>query len=891
MKTKNKSFRSPIGTFDCGYLFFAFLIPVAIMWLIFIFMETYPFGDSSVLVLDLNGQYVYFFEELRDKVLNGGSFLYTWNRSLGGEFMGIYAYYLASPFSFLMALFPENHITECLLLIMLLKVGCLGLSMAYYLHRLETGKKTNVLIFSTCYALSGYMIAYGHNTMWVDCLILLPLVSLGIEKLIKKGEFGLFVVTVAMSLLTSFYIGYMVCIYVALYFFYWYFAHNVKYENNFYMEDNHFWKSLGRIAVYSLIAIMISAIIVLPAYTSLQFGKNTFSTPSYKFQQNFDLLDFCSKFFPGSYDTVRPEGFPFIYCSTLALMLLPIYFLAPKIRAREKILGGFLLLIFLFSFDCYAVDLVWHGFQRPNWLNYRYSFMFIFLVLVMSFKALDKAKKLEFKYVIVDTMMLGLLLMVIQKQDYKYIDDIKTIWFSAACLVAYLVLIHAECRGYLGKVSSVLILVAVCVELFTSGLFDTISLDKDVVISSRVSYNSFMEKMTPLVDYVQEQDTSPFYRMEKNIHRKTNDSMALHFHGISNSTSTLNASVVKLLNQFGYASKSHWSKYLGGTPVSDAIFDLKYVISEDVMNTGVYELMTTDEDNGYYVYYNPYALSLGYAVNDDVLDVEPSEIYTPFERMNEIVTGMLGREETVRLFVPVSYEKKATNLDEGYTSGHTKYSPIETGKKAKLAFTLHAEANTEIFAYFPSNWPREVSLTIDGSASGTYFGNETNRIVSLGVFPEETDFEVVLTYKEEDFYLRNNVDFFFTLDNEVYKEAFGALGEGNWNITSFEDTDISGTVSVPAYADTFFTTIPYDEGWIVTVDGNRVETEKALYSLLSFDITPGEHEVRLVYYPDCYAKGRIISLAGIVCFGAALIIDQFVKMRRNRKFAEYNGIY
>ncbi len=861
------------------------------MWLIFIFMETYPFGDSSVLVLDLNGQYVYFFEDLRDKVLNGGSFLYTWNRSLGGEFMGIYAYYLASPFSFLMALFTEDHITECLLLIMLLKVGFLGLSMAIYLHRLETGKKTNVLIFSTCYALSGYMIAYGHNTMWVDCLILLPLLSIGIERLIKKGEFGLFVVTLSMSLLTSFYIGYMVCIYVALYFFYWYFAHDVKYENNFYMEDNHFWKSLVRIGVYSLIAIMISAIIVLPAYTSLQYGKSTFSTPTYKFQQNFDFLDFFTKFFPGSYDTVRPEGLPFIYCSTLAIMLLPLYFLSPKIRAREKILGGFLLLIFVFSFDCYAVDIVWHGFQRPNWLNYRYSFMFIFLVLVMAFKALDKASRLQFRYVVIDAFMLGILLMVIQKQDYKFIDDIKTIWFSAACIVAYLVLLHAEARGYLGRASALLILVAVCVELFTSGLFDTISLDKDVVISSRVSYNSFMEKTRPLVEYVQEYDSSPFYRMEKNFHRKTNDSMALHFHGISNSTSTLNASTVKLLNQFGFASKSHWSKYLGGTPVADSIFDLKYIISEDVLDSDLYELMTTDEENGYFVYHNPYALSIGYAVNGEIMDVEPGNLYTPYERMNQIVTAMLGSEETVKVFTPISFTKEMTNMDEGYTSGHTKYSAIESGKKAKLTFTIHAEANQEIYAYFPSNWPREVSLTIDGAASGTYFGNETNRIVSLGVYPEEQDVEIVLTVKEEPFYLRNSVDYFFTVDREAYKEAFTRLAEGNYEVTSFSDTEFNGNVSVPQNADVFFTTIPYDEGWIVTVDGEEVETEKTLNSLLSFPITPGKHDVRLVYLPDCYVKGRMISIAGLICFGVAIVIRRIAVHIRNKKFAESNGLF
>ena len=73
-----------------SYLGLCFLVPALTMWLIYIAMGTYPFGNGSVLVLDLNGQYIYFFEQLRDIVLGDGSFLYCFGRALGGEFMGIY---------------------------------------------------------------------------------------------------------------------------------------------------------------------------------------------------------------------------------------------------------------------------------------------------------------------------------------------------------------------------------------------------------------------------------------------------------------------------------------------------------------------------------------------------------------------------------------------------------------------------------------------------------------------------------------------------------------------------------------------------------------------------------------------------------------------------------
>ena len=116
------------------YLPWAFLIPFVLLFCIYLSRAIYPFGNGSVLILDLNGQYVYFFAELRNKLLHGGSLLYSWSRSLGGEFLGIFAYYLSSPFSLITCLFPASHITEALLLMFMLKAGACGFSMALYLR-------------------------------------------------------------------------------------------------------------------------------------------------------------------------------------------------------------------------------------------------------------------------------------------------------------------------------------------------------------------------------------------------------------------------------------------------------------------------------------------------------------------------------------------------------------------------------------------------------------------------------------------------------------------------------------------------------------------------------------------------------------------------------------
>ena len=105
---------------EYSYIWLGALIPAVLFFLIYLVRGLYPFGDGTVLVLDLNGQYVYFFENLRNCVLEGDSLLYSWSRALGGEFMGMYAYYLASPLSYLICLFPEDKTQEFLLIMFMI---------------------------------------------------------------------------------------------------------------------------------------------------------------------------------------------------------------------------------------------------------------------------------------------------------------------------------------------------------------------------------------------------------------------------------------------------------------------------------------------------------------------------------------------------------------------------------------------------------------------------------------------------------------------------------------------------------------------------------------------------------------------------------------------------
>ena len=860
-----KKYLNRLITLPYGYLALAFIIPVVIMYVIYIAMEIHPFGNGSVLVLDLNGQYVYFYEALRNFVYGDASLLYSFCRALGGEFMGIYAYYIASPFSYVVCLFPQTKILDALLCIFLLKTGLCGFTFGFYIHKTEKSKsKIATIIFSCMYALTAYAVVQQHNSMWIDAVIWLPIITYAIEQLIKYGKFRMYVIFLALTLMSNFYIGYMVCFYCIAYFFVYYLSYNVDNINNPLKEN--FIKSFTRFALYSILAAGIAMVILLTTLYSLSFGKTTFTDPSWAFGFKFDVIELLTKFLPGSYDTVRPEGLPFVYCGALALILVPVYFLSSKFTHREKIMSGLMIAFFVLSFSITVVDLVWHGFQKPNWLNYRYSFMLCFFLLVLACKAFSEIQSIGSKTIFAICAALAGMVVFIQTLDYEYVDDLKTIWFSLLCIAVYLIIL---CIFKVTKFKeNVLLIMAFIVsfELFANGLTNVVALDKDVVYSNYSGYNTFLASYRPIVKTVLENDTS-FYRMEKTIHRKVNDNMALNIRGISNSTSTLNSDTIAFLHRMGYCSLSHWSKYAGGTPVNDSLIGLKYIISADDLSQYYNRAYTVGD---FTAWENPYALSLAYGVETDLVDnVNADDYETPMDYLNAVITGMLGEDETVQVFVPVEVETTKTNnyCDSSFIAGHYKYAKQNENYEALLYYTFTTPTDSELFFYIPSDYQREVNLRVNGQSMGSFHGGDTDRIISFGSYEAGSPISLTMSLASNDLYIKKDYNCLFYIDWAVFDDAMAKLATVQYDITDYTESSFKGTITTPKDDQNILTTLPYDEGWRVYVDGKRVEIFESLDALVSFKIdAAGEHDVKLVYLPTAFTLGLSVTVISILVF-------------------------
>lgn len=907
-----------------------FIIPLIIMYIVYAVFKVHPWGDNSVLVLDLNGQYVYYYEALRDAFWGDGSFIYSWNRNLSGEMFGIFAYYLLSPFMLIICILPRTMMCGAIELIQLLKIGTAAVSFAFFIRKSYKPKNTTTVIFSTCYALMTYMVVELMDPMWLDGLIYLPLICYGVGKLIDSGKSLFLIIPLALMFIAHFYIGYMVGIFTALYFLYYLFTT----KTNQTVKSVIF--SVLKFICSAFVAVMLACIVLIPVYKSLSLGKLEFSIPDFTLRSQFNVLDFFTKLFPLSYDTVRPEGLPMIFCGTLTLIMAPLFFLNNKIGLKQKAGLGALAAVLFVSMYLAPVDIAWHGFQVPNWLPYRYSFAFSFVLLLMAVRAFDNLDGVSIKAVGGTVLVLICMLAYYETTDIpsfytvteNTLDDgtvksqVGGIWFSAIMLVLYLVLLLLFKKRNKKSVA-VFISIVVFAELYLVS-FDTINkIDTDVAYSEYTSYENYMTDMRKIVDQIQESDQS-FYRMEKTFDRTVCDPIGMGYAGISHSSSTMNTKALLFLNRLGYGYGGNFTAYNGSTYLNDSLLGIKYLIDKDddlwyaycgtaidnvpIDYEKVKDFAVSDEYQGGTVtqYQNPYALSVGFQASESVCDLK-LEDSNPFENQNNVFSSIIEDGSDLQespILKPLQYTvDEILNVEsEVYGDDLIRYYNTEdVGSESHIDYIISVETDGPVYVYFPTTYEKSCNLWYYDNEefqrykndngiepnmdyAGSYFEGDNYRIVDLGEFEQGSEVRLRITLDREAFW---SGELFYTLDYDAFREAVNTIKQNELKVTEYSDRSLKGEIEISGDDKVMLTTIPYEEGWKITVDGNRVKPVCAIDSLIALKLDEGTHEIEMVFMPDYFIQSVIISIIGLILCAIIFVFeykDGIIKFRIINKF-------
>lgn len=846
-------------------MWLSFLLPALILLTSYFIFGVYPVGKQSVLSLDLNGQYIYYYDHMYDVLYGNESLFYSWGRNLSGEWMGIIGYYLASPFNFIVWLFPRTNILEGMLTMMCLKVGAIGLCMSIYLSRSKNFKKLTVIVFSVCYSLCAYTIVQTMNPMWLDGVMILPIICLAIERFVDQGRFRLLAFAWVYAFVTCFYIGFMLAIFSVIYYLFYMVITRSKSA-----KENFFKKSVYVLGI-GVAAVMISAFMIIPVYESLSYGKFEFSTPDYSLKENFPFIELFDKILPNSYDTVRMTGLPFLYCGTITVLMIPAYFFNEKIRRSERISYAVLFFILFLSMYIRPVDMMWHGGQLPNWLPYRYSFIISFLMTVVAAAAFDRLKEVKTKTIGL-TCLAWFAIMIYQENMDNFVEDLNngrdtlnnfSTILPAMAIVLTVTVVLVQLRRNLNfdlrrnrtRVYSMVLLCIICSEALFNTVAQINTQHTDIVYSKRPTYIDYIPKLRDKVNEIKAQDDG-FYRIEKLFFRTVNDPLGANMYGLSHSSSTLNAKPIELLQRLGFTARSHYTRYSGATLITSSLFGVKYELS-----TETNDVMDVRNGKEITVTKNDYALPICYLGEDAISELHLTE-HDPFAAQTEMLNTLIGKNYEYYTRV-TDYKFNPVNVTQGSTTdNHHSFKKIDANATATLTYTFDMEKSGKLYMYLPSTYERQINITVNGASKGVYFEGDNNYMRMLGEYQQGEKITLELKLNKENLYFREAE---FAIGNEdTIKQGLTELLEINKDTvcTLPSVTHVKTEVNCQKSM-TLLTTIPVEKGWKVFVDGKQTEYYETMDSLICVPLTSGKHTVEMKFTTAGYPLAIIISVAGV----------------------------
>lgn len=835
------------------YYLMAFILPLLILTAAYIALGVYPFGERQVQIIDSYHQYAPFFSEFYRKLWGGESLFYSFNGGLGMNFWAIVAYYLASPLNILLLLFPSGLLLEGFTFLLMLKIALASTAFSYYISKRFRKYDITIVYFALFYALCGWVLGYNWNVMWLDCLVLLPLIILGLERLVKQGRGLLYGITLALCILSNYYIAIMVCMFLVLYFFVLFFEQRKRSVVLFFKRGFLF-------AGYSLLAGASSAVLLLPTLAALAVSNSADS----KFPTEFRFYHSFTELLSQQFAFVKPtelSGSPNLYFGVITMLLVVLYIFRRGIPLRARIMKLALLAFLLVSINFRILDYIWHGFHFPNSLPARFTFIYAFLALSMAYEVVSGLRRYKFwqffiSFALIQALVLGCWLSKDAEQEiYTYIvtEILVVLYFLWMCLYKSSISHRAFFRG----AAMVLILIEVAGNSIY-GLCENGTIN-------RTTYNQYLESSRELKSMTDDKENDGFYRMELDSFSARNNNMWLDYPGVSLFASTMGADINDLMGRVGYFEATNKYSYVGATPLTDSIFGLKYLVStdkKDSIRTFNY-LYTSGSQN---LYENPYALSLGFMV-DSAYENWNHNVTRPEYVLNDFVQKTTGTSRFMFLDEEISglYGDGCEVTDNG--GGQYGYTKTAAGDEGSIKLSMDiTDGRTRYIYYQAADCDK---LKVSHNDSVKTYSDTRGHIVELGS-DGHIDLELVT---DKDHSSGTITLYLFSYSEDVFQEFYNDVSQHQWEIEEYSSTHIKGTIQADEDG-IMFTSIPYDKGWTVKVDGKKVEADSIDGTLMYLHLTAGNHTVEMTYTPTSFIPGFIITAMSCLIFAALICRSQ-----------------
>lgn len=822
----------------------AFGLPFLICVIICIGNGVYPFGDNCILHIDMYHQYCPFFTEFLNKLQTGGSLQYSWNLGLGSDFVSLYAYYLASPLNFLILLCPKSHVIEFMTLLIILKISASGLTFFLYIRhhykligkdgRMHKNQMIPALVFSTAYALSGFVAAYSWDIMWMDCIALFPLIMIGLERLVQEKKAGLYYITLALCIFCNYYISIMICIFLVF-----------AFALLFFSQKKGKGGAILRFGWYSLLAGASSAILLLPEIAVLSVSGSAEGGFPKTAEFYFNILAELGRGAAVTSVYTGNDHWPNLYAGAFSLFLVWIYVLNRRISWKEKVPRIAMLVFFLVSFAENQLDYIWHGMHFPQALPGRQSFLYSFVLLSMGFAAVRKRKGTRIWHIAVAAIVSMALLLVAGWYGDETVTEPVSLVITALFICMYAVAfvltkITGKKKRQVFTEFAVFVAVAeLAINMAVTGFGTT----------SRVAYTekqSDYEKLLEMAKEDNEETGSGFYRVEDTGRKTKNDDSLYGYASATIFSSLMNLDVSHLFQSLFMEGGKNFYCYNGATPLSSSLFSVKYMLSDNALEESPYRTLVGGSGKSF-LYRNNFSLPLGFVMDEQAIADWNVSTADRMASLNSFASA-LGAEG--QMLYPATY---VTDANAGDTT-------IDIAEDGYYYADYESCTSDTLTVNRSDGWTKQYSKT-----SHRY-------LIELGECKAGDEIHILNSNME-------SIEFeVYQLNEKVVQQAFDALNAQTMQLTDMTDRKIEGKIRVQN-AGRLVLSVPADEGWTLYVDGKETEIEPLADALVGVHLEKGSHTIKLCYTTPGVKEGAGFSLGAVVLF----MISAYVSTRIRRK--------
>lgn len=823
----------------------AFGLPFFICVIICIGNGVYPFGDNCILHIDMYHQYCPFFTEFLNKLQSGGSLQYSWNLGLGSDFVSLYAYYLASPLNFLILLCPKSHVIEFMTLLIILKISASGLTFFLYIRhhyklvgkdgRMHKNQVIPAIVFSTAYALSGFVAAYSWDIMWMDCIALFPLIMIGLERLVQEKKAGLYYITLALCIFCNYYISIMICIFLVF-----------AFVLLFFSQKKGKGGAVLRFGWYSLLAGASSAILLLPEIAVLSVSGSAEGGFPKTAEFYFNILAELGRGAAVTSVYTGNDHWPNLYAGAFSLFLVWIYVLNRRISWKEKVPRIAMLAFFLVSFAENQLDYIWHGMHFPQALPGRQSFLYSFVLLSMGFAAVRKRKGTKIWHIAVAAIVSMMLLLLSGWYGDETVTEPVSLVITALFICVYAVtFVLTKITGKKRRLAFARFAVFVAVAELAINMAAT-----GFGTTSRVAYTEKQTDYENLLETAKEDNEetgSGFYRVEDTERKTKNDDSLYGYASATIFSSLMNLDVSHLFQSLFMEGGKNFYCYNGATPLSSSLFSVKYMLSDSALEESPYRTLIGGSGSSF-LYRNNYSLPLGFVMDEQAIANWTSSTADRMASLNSL-TSALGAEG--QMLYPATCVTDAN-------AGDTTIDIAEDG----YYYADYVSCTSDTLTVNRSDgWTKQYSKT-----SHRY-------LIELGECKAGDEIHILNSNMESiEFHV-------YQLNEKVVQQAFDTLNAQTMQLTDMTDRKIEGKIQVQN-AGRLILSVPADEGWTLYVDGKETEIEPLADALVGVHLEKGSYTIKLCYTTPGLKVGAGISLGAVILFLISACVRTGISRKR-----------